>query len=254
MKFSAITTDEGIRTVDIREKGTIIGHLSYDAEAGSTWVLMYNGNAHDTLAKTVKEAKEWAKGFIVSLQAAEQDAELPEGTVIKEDGEVVLPEGALEEAIAEDNEDEDEDDGDSPAPHSVVKVHYQRLYKETSTSGRSCGDWLAENLDGLFITGGPKKKDMFFDYDGFESFLLMNDVKLGHWATVRHTGNRGWQGRYRMNGRLALEQILAERGTVCWVPGTDEEVDADWRDTMLTKYPKIARRLAENAEEAEATT
>ena len=182
MKFNSIVkTDAGIRTVAISDNSVNIGHLSHDPEAGDTWALTYEGRAHDTRAKTVKEAKEWAKGFIIDMQTAKQDVELPEGSTVNEEtGEITLPEYFIPEGA----DGDDGSDKDETAPRSVVKAHYQRIYKEASTSGRSCGDWLAEELDGAFMAGGPKKKDMYFDYDAFESFLTMNGVKLGHWAAV----------------------------------------------------------------------
>lgn len=261
-KFSTIiTTYDGIKQVRIHQDGDHIGNLVFDAEAGPSWILYLNTdtNPHDTRAKTVKEAKEWAKGYIVDRQSQEQDRELEEAGLVvnQETGEVTMPEGWTPPADQEAGDDGDDDGDGEPAPRTVVKPHYQRLYKEASTSGRSCGDWLAEEIDGMFLAGGPSKKDMYFDYDAFASFLVVNEVQLtGKWAEIRVTRTPGWQGRFRMNGRLKLEQEILRRDGILLFPpvGTDEEpireqADEGWLATIRRKYPKIVAEA-----KAKATT
>lgn len=126
----------------------------------------------------------------------------------------------------------DEDYGIRP----VVPVRYRREYAERGNPNH-CGDWLAKKLDGAFDT------DLGFDHALFAEFLELNGVDMtGKWASLPETGQRGWQGRYRMNGRQKLEVIVARVGY--FLIKIDDEVrqyDAPkaYLETLAEKHPKV---------------
>jgi len=79
---------------------------------------------------------------------------------------------------------------------SVVPEKYRNEYRLASTTGRSNGDWLAEQLAIDTLDGKGN-----FVMDDFVAVLERNAVPLtGKWAALRFGGGRGWQGRFRMNG------------------------------------------------------
>jgi hypothetical protein len=117
-------------------------------------------------------------------------------------------------------------EADANRPRSVVKPTYKRAYAARALSARlpkgmsrkvaarSSGDWLALTLAKLCIIG----KDTF-DVDRFEAILDANGVEHRHWNRT----TRGWQGRLRMTGRLALQRVVAEAGGELLVPGENGE-------------------------------
>jgi len=73
----------------------------------------------------------------------------------------------------------------------------------------NCGDWLAKLLKDNFLDDEGKKKAVF-QMDDFITCLKENDVAVaGRWAENR---NKGWEGRFRMNGRQKLESVVARDG------------------------------------------
>lgn len=98
---------------------------------------------------------------------------------------------------------------------SVVKGAYKMKYAERALTAksvkgvskkaraRSCGDWLAVTLQKLTLV----EKDQL-SVSAFESILDANGVAHAHWNRT----TKGWQGRLRMTGRLALQRIVAEGG------------------------------------------
>jgi len=89
---------------------------------------------------------------------------------------------------------------------SVVPLGYRIQYQIKSSTGCSCGDWLAEWLT-LFLNGDGK-----LDVEAFMACLVENDVDTSRsWAT---SVSPGWQGRLRMSGRIQLEKLVAFRGHV----------------------------------------
>jgi len=116
---------------------------------------------------------------------------------------------------------------------SVVPEEYRALYKEVSTSGQSCGDWLANFLEGQCLTATG------FNVDDFTHLLSNNEVDLtARWAQLPVSGGRGWQGRYRMNGRQVLERLVAKRGYVIGYNGDRFAVPADDLAILRQKHAK----------------
>lgn len=170
------------------------------------------------------------------------------GFEVLHDGEVVLesskvPELAdVFEACAEmgidpavDGEEEEEDERSG----SIVPNTYRAVYREVSTTGQSCGDWLAERLAIDTLSGGKlRMADLIATFE-------RNRVDLGaKWATVRFAPTPGWQGRFRMSGRIALEKRIALNGTYASPSGPVITPHADWLDKIRTKHAKWLAKMA----------
>jgi len=125
------------------------------------------------------------------------------------------------------DEDEQKDGG------SVVPSHYRAQYREASTNGQTCGDWLAEWL--VAETHG---------IDGFsvEEFAAIVDKNrldtTAKWAKLPESGQKGWIGRYRMNGRQALEKEVSLTGFVVDARGVEHAIPADALDVLRGKHAK----------------
>lgn len=98
-------------------------------------------------------------------------------------------------------------------PKSVVAVTYKRRYAERAMTARKpkevtkkaaarCnGDWLAMTLARLCLDDKNQ-----LNVSTFEAILSANGVQHEHWNRT----TKGWQGRLRMTGRLALQRVVAE--------------------------------------------
>ena len=125
---------------------------------------------------------------------------------------------------------------------SVVDSLYRQQYKEQSSTGRCNGDWLAEYLAANTLDG---KKNLMMDV--FEQILTQNDVSLqAPWANNRANG---WRGRFRMNGRRALERNIALANRFVDDRGEEVQVPEDFLASLRTKY-KAAIAKAEKAAKA----
>ena len=125
------------------------------------------------------------------------------------------------------------------ATGSVVDPHYRATYRTASTSGQSCGDWLAEWLD---VETKADGKTVFED---LEALFSANGLDLtAKWAMNR---SNGWVGRYRMNGRQVLEKRIAKLGTVADAMGNEHEVPAEFLADLRTKHGKWLAKIAKAA-------
>lgn len=158
-----------------------------------------------------------------------------------EDGPVTLHEGEEIPTLA-DLMDACEEHGIDPeegaeeerrAGGSVVAETYRTKYAEASSNGQTCGDWLAETL-----TTWCHSPDGFSIAD-FRAVIDANGVdQTGKWAKLPESGQKGWVGRYRMNGRQALEKTVAWYGFVRDAQGNAHEVPAMALDALRSKHAK----------------
>lgn len=126
-------------------------------------------------------------------------------------------------------EDEDERSG------SVVPEGYRAKYAERGNAAH-CGDWLAKKLDGAFDV--THEKTTSFSWAAFEMCLRDNGVPIeGKWTKLPMTGQKGWQGRYRMNGRQVLEKYVARAGFLVY-QGTNYDVPKGELDYLREKHSK----------------
>jgi hypothetical protein len=95
--------------------------------------------------------------------------------------------------------------------NSVVAVKFKEKYlanaREKGIAGkaakRSNWDWLAENLAKLCLDDKHK-----ISIDKFTDILDANGVDHSKWTNR----NKGWEGRFRMTGRVALQKVVANNG------------------------------------------
>ena len=114
--------------------------------------------------------------------------------------------GRLHTSLAEDPATEA---GEEKTTRDVVGRAIRQRGHDPGNS-RNCGDWLAQELDGPFTNEKGK-----FDHELFTRVLELNGVELeGRWANLPSSGQNGWIGRYRMNGRRKLERRIAKTGVL----------------------------------------
>jgi len=108
---------------------------------------------------------------------------------------------------------------------SVVKTGYKKLYAARAAEAglgkvaqRSCWDWLAQTLAGEVLVDGK------FHEAKLRSLLDANGVRHEHWQNK----SKGWEGRLRMTGRLALQKVVAAKGVLQTADGETLEAPADW--------------------------
>ena len=120
---------------------------------------------------------------------------------------------------------DDEEERDSG---TVVSDRYKIEYAARGDAS-NCGDWLARVL--------PKIEAA--DWRDLEALFIANGVEMtGKWADLPHSGQRGWFGRYRMNGRQKLQIVVLTRGTI-FLHGSEVKADREWLEATLTKHPKV---------------
>jgi hypothetical protein len=144
------------------------------------------------------------------------------GEEIDEDAEV--------EAIAELADAEDE----VKEPNSIVKDKFKVKYIENAiatgathkAAKRSNWDWLAQTLAAACLSEGGK-----LEIGAFTDILDANGVDHSRWTNK----NRGWEGRFRMTGRVALQKVVANAGVLKTPAGSEIEAPAEWRTRYQTK-------------------
>jgi hypothetical protein len=120
--------------------------------------------------------------------------------------------------------------------NSVVKAAYKVKYRDRARENgirnkaakRSCWDWLAETMAGEVL---DKNKKLIVER--FVAILEANGIEKPQERWPNRS--KGWEGRLRMTGGLALRPLVAEAG-VLLVP-TEEgmetlEAPAEW----IAKY------------------
>jgi len=166
----------------------------------------------------------------------ENFATLPEGVkaVILEP----TPEGmaimhrAIAEAVGESEEEETEEEKHDRI--SIVKDKFKRKYIENAAARgetkkaakRSNWDWLAQELATFCLSEKGK-----IEIGSFTDILDANGIDHSRWTNR----NPGWQGRFRMTGRVALQKTVANSGSLRWPDGSVTEAPADFIERYKTK-------------------
>lgn len=112
---------------------------------------------------------------------------------------------------------------------SVVRTAYKKKYAQrareaglrSKTAQRSCWDWLAQTLAGEVLVEGKLHEQRM------RSLLDANGIRNDHWGTGEKR-TKGWEGRLRMTGRLALQRVVAETGILRTADGEELEAPAEW--------------------------
>lgn len=140
-----------------------------------------------------------------------------------------------------------EEEEEPRASGSVVPAKYRDEYRLASTTGRSNGDWLAEQLAGDTLDGKGN-----LQLEDFRAVLANNSVdQTGKWARLPESGGRGWQGRFRMNGRQVLEKQVVKSGVYFGPTGIEHKPSDEWLADMAAKHGKWLTKEAKR--EAAAT-
>ena len=154
--------------------------------------------------------------------------------------------GLTEEDLA----GEQEEEADEPQPASVVDPAYRAQYAEVSSNGQGNGDWLHETLVGYCASATG------FDPEIFTGVLLANGInpEMTGWGTNR---SRGWQGRFRMSGRIVLEKAIAiggefQLGSVTYSETHEDAEFVAFLTTMRTKHAKAIAKAEKARAKAEA--
>jgi len=116
---------------------------------------------------------------------------------------------------------------DNAKTGSVVRTAYKTRYAERASEAgigrkaaqRSAWDWLAQTLAGECL--GERDK---IDIGRFLAILEANSVDHSRWTNR----NKGWEGRLRMTGRLALQRVVAEAGVLKTPDGEELVAPAEW--------------------------
>lgn len=132
---------------------------------------------------------------------------------------------------------------------SIVKEKYKIEYAARGNANH-CGDWLAQLLEEQCIhqpmvtkvdaEGNTKqvKGRKRFNLDRFANILSENGIEFdGKWAEayLLGHGSRGWQGRFRMSGRLMLEKQVLDAGYII-IDGESVQAPEDWMEDMNSKH------------------
>ena len=152
---------------------------------------------------------------------------------------------ALEEAVERELDFED----DTPQPSGgIVDPKYKERYAALGDPD-NCGDWLALFLKEQFqlkadtVGGRP-----VFDHDGFVALLAENGVPMENakWANSKQV--KGWQGRFRMNGRQALEKRIKTIGTFRHNGDDKSELVPElWKQIATAKLEEAERKVKAKA-------
>jgi hypothetical protein len=148
------------------------------------------------------------KAAALAAEAAAQDAQVLAA-------EALL--ASIDPEVAEDN----------AKSGSVVKSAYKHRYAERAVAAglsrkaaqRSAWDWLAQTLAGECLGAGDK-----ISVEKFTAILDANGVDHSRWTNR----SKGWEGRFRMTGRLALQKVVAESTELKLPDGEVLEAPADW--------------------------
>ena len=122
---------------------------------------------------------------------------------------------------------DDEVAADNAKARSVVQVAYKQKYAERAVANglarkaaqRSTWDWLAQSIAGECLRKGDR-----IDIDHFLALLEANGVDHSRWTNR----SKGWEGRLRMTGRLALQKVVAAAGMLRTPDGEELVAPAEW--------------------------
>lgn len=118
-------------------------------------------------------------------------------------------------------------EADLDKKNSVVRNVYKKKYADRARAAglsskvaqRSTWDWLAQSL-----AGECNQPSGALDVAAFLAVLDANGVDHSRWTNR----SKGWEGRLRMTGRLALQRVVAETGTLFLPDGEELVAPREW--------------------------
>lgn len=123
--------------------------------------------------------------------------------------------------------EDDEVNADIARKNSVVKAKYKVRYAHRAIEAglkkkrakRSAWDWLAEKLADECLDSKDR-----ISIERFLAVLDANGVDHSKWQNR----SKGWEGRLRMTGRLALQRVVAEANVLRLPDGEEMVPPAEW--------------------------
>jgi hypothetical protein len=169
----------------------------------------------------------------MGIQSGEE-REPREDEITKEDHEIAR------EIYQEMNAPLDAEEKEEPAEEepkesiSVVKDKFKVKYIENARANgipgkaakRSNWDWLSQQLATFCLNDKHS-----IDIGAFKDVLDANGVDHSRWTSQ----TRGWEGRFRMTGRVALQKVVANAGVLKWPTGSESEAPAEFIEKYKTK-------------------
>jgi len=119
-------------------------------------------------------------------------------------------------------------------PNSIVKDKFKVKYIENAkamgatskAAKRSNWDWLSQQLAAACLSDKGK-----IEIGAFTDILEANGVDHSRWTNK----NKGWEGRFRMTGRVALQKVVANAGKLVTPGGTEIEAPTEFIAKYKTK-------------------
>jgi len=116
----------------------------------------------------------------------------------------------VESELSVEADPSDEDAGEEKANNSVVAAKFKDKYLANArlngipgkAAKRSNWDWLSQQIAGYCLDDKHK-----ISIERFLSVLDANGVDHSKWTNR----NKGWEGRLRMTGRVALQKVVANK-------------------------------------------
>lgn len=138
----------------------------------------------------------------------------------------------VEEAAA--GGEPEEGEGETKESVSIVKDKFKEKYIENAkalgvpgkAAKRSNWDWLSQQLATFCLNDKHS-----IDIGAFKDVLDANGVDHSRWTNQ----NRGWEGRFRMTGRVALQKVVANSGVLKWPTGEPTVAPPEFIEKYKTK-------------------
>jgi hypothetical protein len=139
----------------------------------------------------------------------------------------------LEGGVQEPADTEIDEEAEKEA-RSVVADKFKTKYIENAralgipgkAAKRSNWDWLSQQIASACLDDKHKIR-----IDDFVAILEANGVDHSKWTNR----NKGWEGRFRMTGRVALQKIVANGNVLKFPDGGELVPPADFVDRYKTK-------------------
>jgi hypothetical protein len=131
-------------------------------------------------------------------------------------------------------EDQTEEVDGEKVPNSIVKPKFKDKYAANAAAigdtrkqvKRSNWDWLSQQLAAFCLNDKGK-----IDIGAFTDVLEANGIDHSKWTNR----NKGWEGRFRMTGRVALQKVVANSGSLAWPNGEPTVAPPEWCEQYKTK-------------------
>jgi hypothetical protein len=126
------------------------------------------------------------------------------------------------------------DEAEPEEKHSIVKPKFKDKYIQNAralgiagkAAKRSNWDWLSQQIASVCLDDKGK-----INVDKFMDILEANGVDYSKWQNR----NKGWEGRFRMTGRVALQRVVANNNALKLPDGESNAPPAEWVEKYRTK-------------------